>query len=84
MVETKAVPDPGGEQWGAHIQVIEKYAAEWRALPADGVALENIETVEATVDEYAASIGYDNDAFDDLTPIVGEHCNEVITAYFDE
>jgi hypothetical protein len=69
-----ATTAPGADQWDNLGAVIDEYVAQWSALPADGGAIENAETVEAQVDAFAGGIGFDNDEFDDMTPIVGEAC----------
>lgn len=71
------------EQWDTLGAVIEKYATEWAALPADGGAIENIEAVEDTVDDFAESQGFDNDDYEDVTPIVGAECNAELEAAFE-
>jgi hypothetical protein len=65
---------PGAAEWEVLGDVIDEYVSQWSALPADEGAFENVETVEAHVDSFAKSRGFDNDNFDDMTPIVGEDC----------
>jgi hypothetical protein len=61
-------------KWDTLGDVIKLYASEWAALPADGPAIENIETVEATVDAFAESNDFDNDDYDDPDELVGATC----------
>jgi hypothetical protein len=76
-------PPPDAPAWENLGAVLDEYVSEWSALPADEGALGNAETVEANVDEFASSIGFDNDDFDDYTPIVGETCNAELEATFE-
>lgn len=69
-----AAAAPGADEWAVLGDVIDEYVAEWSALPADGGAIEHIEQVEERVDAYAASLGFDNDDFDDFAPVIGEAC----------
>lgn len=78
-----ATTAPGADQWEDLGAVIDEYVAQWSALPADGGALENAETIEAQVDAFADGIGFDNDEFDDMTPIVGEACAAELEGLFD-
>ena len=78
-----ATTAPGADQWEDLGAVIDEYVAQWSALPADGGALENAETVEANVDAFAEGIGFDNDEFDDMTPIVGEACAAELEGLFE-
>ncbi len=73
---------PDGEHWDDLGAVIDEYVAQWSALPADGVALEHAEAVEAHVDAFAAERGFDNDDFSDMAPIVGEACAAELTGMF--
>lgn len=73
---------PDGEQWDDLGAVIDEYVAQWSALPADGVALENAEAVEANVDAFAAERGFENDDFSDMAPIVGQECDAELTGMF--
>jgi hypothetical protein len=74
---------PGADQWDNLGAVIDEYVAQWSALPADGGAIENAETVEARVDAFAGGIGFDNDDFDDMTPVVGEACAAELEGLFE-
>lgn len=69
---------PGAAQWDLFGEILDEYVSQWSALPAEGKAIEHIETVEAHVDAFAESRGFDNDDFDDLAPIVGEQCADVL------
>jgi hypothetical protein len=78
-----ATTAPGADQWEDLGAVIDEYVSQWSALPADAGAIENAETVEAHVDAFAAGIGFDNDEFDDMTPIVGEACAAELEGLFE-
>lgn len=73
---------PDGEHWDDLGAVIDEYVAQWSALPADGLAIENAEAVEAHVDAFAAERGFDNDDFSDMAPIVGETCAAEVAGVF--
>ena len=79
----EATSGAGADQWNDLGAVIDEYVAQWSALPADGGAIENAETIEAHVDEFAEGIGFDNDDFDDMTPIVGEACADELEDVFE-
>jgi hypothetical protein len=73
-------PPADAPQWEALGEIIDEYAAQWSALPADGVAGDNVEAVESAVDDLAQSQDFDNDDYDDLAPVVGAACAEELEA----
>ena len=84
LAKTQQAPDPGGEMWPLHIDMLEKNAAEWHALPPNDGALENVDAVAESVEDYAESIGYDYDLLADGTALVGEQCAAELQDMLDE
>lgn len=75
---------PGATAWGKLGQVIHAYADEWAALDPSGGAFGNLEPVEARVDAFSESIGFDNNDYDDNTDaLIGEQCADEFEAIFE-
>ena len=72
------------EQWNVFGEVLDAYVTEWSALPADDAPIGYVEAVEEAVDSFAESRDFDNDNYEDVTPIVGPTCFEELDEAFGE